>query len=119
MVHTRAAVISWINAYKATETVTIAAAGEQLKDTGFVDEEVFAHSFQRPLRSTYSPYHIPFDVLRRSGCFDFVSYPADGTESERVHPDFRLRPTVFQQDLPRQNSLWIFRSIFKVGIPVG
>ena len=54
------AVISWINAYKATETVTIAASRRTAKKIQALLTESFRTFISAPLRSTYSPYHIPF-----------------------------------------------------------
>ena len=54
------AVISWVNAYKATETVTIAASRRTAKKIQALLTESFRTFISAPLRSTYSPYHIPF-----------------------------------------------------------
>jgi|GEM_PF-5356469 len=54
------AVISWVNAYKATETVAIAASRRTAKKIQALLTESFRTFISAPLRSTYSPYHIPF-----------------------------------------------------------
>ena len=57
-----------------------------------------------------------FDVLT-VGCFNFVSYPADSRgQSVFIHKISVCVPQLFQQDLPGQNNLRIFRQDFQKSI---